>query len=152
MRRAFVRDLCEEARYYRFMTRLSDLPEAMAERFTSIEYIGHLALVAEVFMDASATTIGEARYIVDPGDAAACVIGLPRIFLIWRRDHAALQLRRMRGDTIAANTAMISLAKRTGFAARNPEAGRRVRLSKDLPTGDPTNGSRRPFGGRTAAA
>ena len=48
MRRAFVRDLCEEARYYRFMTRLNDLPEAMAERFTSIEYIGHLALVAEV--------------------------------------------------------------------------------------------------------
>jgi len=48
MQRAFVRDLSDEARYYWFMTKLSDLPEAMAERFTTIDYIGYVALVAEV--------------------------------------------------------------------------------------------------------
>jgi hypothetical protein len=64
MQRAFVRDLSYEARYYRFMTKLSDLPEAMAERFTTIDYIGHVALVAEVFTDASTAMIGERRDIL----------------------------------------------------------------------------------------
>lgn len=145
MQRAFVRDLSEEARYYRFMTRLSDLPEAMAERFTTINYIGHVALVAEVFTDASANMIGEARYIVDAGDAAVCEfavavtgdwqrMGLGRILLTRLADYATYSgIRRMSGDTIATNTAMISLATRTGFAvARKPEDGRLVHLVKDF--------------------
>ena len=82
-----------------------------------------------------------------------CVIGLPRIFLTWRRDYAALRLRRMLGDTIAANKAMISLAKGTGFPARNPEAGRRAHLLKDLPTDNQfINVPGLPFGGCVAAA
>jgi hypothetical protein len=49
-------------------------------------------------------------------------------------DHAALSgIRCMSGDTVATNTAMIALAKRTGFAvARKPEDGRLVQLVKDL--------------------
>ena len=39
----------------------------------------------------------------------------------------------MSGDTIATNTAVISLAKRTDFAvARKPKDGRLVNLVKDL--------------------
>ena len=34
------------------MTRLSELPETLAERFTSIDYRSHLALLAEVFEEA----------------------------------------------------------------------------------------------------
>jgi GNAT superfamily N-acetyltransferase len=147
MQRAFVRNLSDEARYYRFMTRLGDLPEATAERFTAIDYIGHVALVAEVFTDASATMIGEARYIVDASDAAACEFavavaadwqgrGLARFLLTRLADHAAASgIRRMSADTIATNTAMISLAKRTGFAvARSREDSRLVHLVKDLGT------------------
>ena len=38
----------------------------------------------------------------------------------------------MRGDTVATNTAMIALGKRTGFAvARKPEDGRLVQLVKN---------------------
>jgi acetyltransferase len=149
LQRAFVRDLSDEARYYRFMTRFRDLPEAMAERFTAIDYIGHVALVAELFTDAGATMVGEARYVVDTGDAAACEfavavadawrgMGLARILLTRLADHAALcGIRRMSGDTIAANTAMIALAKRTGFAvARSREDGRLVHLVKDLAAGN----------------
>jgi acetyltransferase len=167
MQHAFVRDLSDEARYYRFMTRFSDLPEAMAERFTAIDYIGHVALVAEMFADASATTIGEARYIVDAaGDAAACEfaivvaddwqdMGLARILLTRLADHAASSgIRRMSGDTIATNTAMISLVARTGFAVvRKPEDGRLVRLLKDLPADDQhTIVSGRPFAECVVAA
>ena len=72
LQRAFVRALSDEARYFRFMTRLSELPEAMAERFTSIDYRSHVALIATIFADAGETMIGEARYVVDEGDAAAC--------------------------------------------------------------------------------
>jgi acetyltransferase len=147
MQRAFVRDLSDEARYYRFMTKLRNLPEAMAERFTTIDYIGHVGLIAEVFMDASATMIGEARYVVEAGDAAACEfavavadawqgMGLARILLTRLADHAASSgIRRMSGDTIATNAAMIALAKRTGFVVvRKPEDGRLVHFVKDLPT------------------
>jgi acetyltransferase len=143
---AFVRNLSDEARYFRFMTRLSDLPEATAERFTTIDYIGHVALIAEVFADAGAMMIGEAQYIVDAGDAGACEfavavaddwqgMGLARRLLTRLADHAASSgIRRMSGDTIATNKAMIALAKRTGFAvARKPEDGRLVHLVKDLP-------------------
>jgi hypothetical protein len=53
-------------------------------------------------------------------------------------------------DTIATNIAMISLAKRTGFAvARKPEDGRIVRFCKDLLA---TNQHTRPFGEYVAAA
>jgi GNAT superfamily N-acetyltransferase len=149
MQRLFVRGLSDEARYHRFMTRLNDLPEAMAERFTAIDYIGHVALVAEVFTDAGSTMIAEARYVVDAGDAAACEfavavaanwqrMGLARILLTRLLDHAAsCGIRRMSGDTIATNTAMIALAKRTGFAvARSREDGRLVHLVKDLVAGN----------------
>jgi hypothetical protein len=36
-----------------------------------------VVLVAEVFADAGASMIGEARYIVDAGNAATCVKCLP---------------------------------------------------------------------------
>jgi hypothetical protein len=77
MWRAFVRDLSDEARYDRFMTRLSDLPEAMAERLTINENIGHPALVDEVFADANATRFGEARYIVDRAMLPRASLGGP---------------------------------------------------------------------------
>ena len=54
------------------MTRLNELPEALAERFASIDYRSHLALLAEVFEDGRETMIGEARYVVDARDPATC--------------------------------------------------------------------------------
>jgi acetyltransferase len=49
LQRAFVRNLSDEARYFRFMTRLSELPQAMAERFSTIDYQSHIALITEIF-------------------------------------------------------------------------------------------------------
>jgi hypothetical protein len=89
--------------------------------------------------------IGGARYIVDAGDPAACEfavdvaddsqgMGLAPILLPWPADHAAsCSIRRVSGDPRATNTAIILLAKRTGFAvARKPEDGWLVHLLKDL--------------------
>jgi acetyltransferase len=145
LQRAFVRTLSDEARYFRFMTRLSDLSEAMAERFTSIDYRSHMALIVTVFADAGETMIGDARYVADEGGGAVCEfavavadawqgMGLARRLLQRLTSQAATSgLRRMVGDTVSTNKAMIALAKSTGFAvSRKREDGRLVRLVKDL--------------------
>jgi acetyltransferase len=145
LQRVFVRTLSEEARYFRFMTRLSELSEAMAERFTTIDYRTHLALIATVFADARETMIGEARYVVDEGSDAVCEfavavadawqrMGLARTLLSRVAGHAAASgSRRIVGDTVSNNRAMLALANGTGFAlARKREDGRLVRLVKDL--------------------
>ncbi len=67
----FFRALSAKSRYGRFMTPLTELPEALVQRFSSIDYTSHLALLAEVFIGGRQTMIGEARYIVDPSDPTA---------------------------------------------------------------------------------
>jgi hypothetical protein len=66
LQRAFFRSLSVEGRYRRFMTRLNELPETLAERFASIDYRSHLALLAEVFEDGRETMIGEAWTCAPP--------------------------------------------------------------------------------------
>jgi acetyltransferase len=145
LQRAFVRSLSDEARHFRFMTKLSELPEAMAELFTSIDYRGHVALIATVYADAGETMIGEARYIVDEGGGVVCEfavavadawqrMGLARTMLQRLASHAAASgIHRMVGDTVSSNKAMIALAMDRGFAvSMKREDGRLVRLVKDL--------------------
>jgi acetyltransferase len=72
LQRTFVRTLSVETRYFRFMTGLSELSEAMAERFSSIDYRSHVALIAELVTDAGETMVGEARYVVDERDPTLC--------------------------------------------------------------------------------
>lgn len=118
------------------MTRLGDLFDAMAERFTSIDYIGRGAVVAEMFIYGRATMIGDARYIVDAGDATACEVAvdvaedLQGMWLAPPSSSRGWQIMPsgigcIGGDAMTTNTAITSLAKRTGFAvARKPEDGR----------------------------
>jgi GNAT superfamily N-acetyltransferase len=60
--------------------------------------------------------------------------GLARTLLGQLVGHAtAAGIRRMAGDTIATNTAMVELARRSGFkVARKREDGRLTHLFKDL--------------------
>lgn len=145
LQRAFVRALSDEARYFRFMTRLSELPKAMAKCFTSVDYSSHVALIATTFAGAREAMIGEARYVVDEDDAATCEsavavaddwqgMGLGRALLVRLADHAASSgIRRMTGDTMATNKAMISLARSIGCTlARKREDARLVHIVKDL--------------------
>ena len=166
LQRVFVRTLSDDARYFRFMTRLSELSEAMAERFTSIDYRSHVALIVAIFAEAAETMIGEARYAVDERDATACEfaiavadgwqgMGLGRMLLERLAQHAASSgIRRMAADAVSTNKAMIALAKRTGFAvAPKREDGRLVRLVKDLPTFDQlSSATRQAFGKCVVAA
>jgi acetyltransferase len=142
---AFFHALSDEDRYFRFMTRFGKLPEGLAERFADIDYRGHMALIAEIFIGDVQTMIGEARYIVDACDPSACEcaiavadnwqrMGLARALLARLLSHAAASgIRRMVGDTICSNTAMIELARKTGFSVeRNPKDKELWRLEKSL--------------------
>ena len=145
LQREFFRSLSAEGRYCRFMTALNDLPEALAERFASIDYRSHLALLAEVFEDGRETMIGEARYVVDERDPATCEFavavaddwqarGIARALLDrLERQAAASGIRRMVADTLLFNKAMIRLAARTGYAVKaNREDAALARLEESL--------------------
>src|SRR5262249_41055757 len=145
LQRRFFRGLSARSRYCRFMTRLDDLPEALAEPFTCIDYRTHLALVAEVFEGRRGTMIGEARYGAgehEPttGEFAIAIAdawqgsGIARALLeLLEREAAALGFRRFVADAMIANRTMLRLAQRAGYAVDiNPGDRTLARLEKRL--------------------
>jgi acetyltransferase len=147
LQREFFRRLSADRRYCRFMTRLNELPETLAERFACIDYRNHLALLAEVFEDGRETMIGEARYVVDERDPEMCEFaiavaddwqarGIAKAMLErLERQAASSGIRRMVADTLITNTAMIRLAGRTGYAVRASRTDVLLaRLEKVLPS------------------
>jgi acetyltransferase len=156
LQRAFFAALSDEARYFRFMTRLPGLTAALAERFSDVDHVHHVALLAGTCTHAEETLIGEARYVVEAPDPETCEFAIA-VADAWRgaqlaytllerlAAHAAASgLRRMVADTIADNAAMTRLAKRAGFSiTRKREDGRLLRLEKTL-TG---SGQRTPCAG-----
>jgi len=145
LQRAFFRSLSREARYHRFMTRMDELPEALVERFSRLDYRSHMALLAEMFEDGQQVMIGEARYVLDGGDPIACELaiavadawhgsGLAQILLDrLEREAAASGIRRMVADTLISNRAMLGLARRSGFAVRASSQDRTLaKLEKRL--------------------
>jgi acetyltransferase len=145
LQRQFFRALSPQSRYRRFMTGFDELPEVLVERFASIDYRSHLALLAEVFEGGREIMIAEARYVVDEHDPETCEFaitvadvwqanGLARTLLDrLERQAAASGVRRMAADTLLANLAMIGLATRAGYSV---EASREdtdlARLEKTL--------------------
>jgi acetyltransferase len=145
LQQGFFRCLSAESRYRRFMTQLNELPEALLERFASIDYRSHLALLAEMFKDGRETMIGEARYVVDTRDPATCEFaiavaddwqgrGIARSLLErLERQAAASGIRRIVADTLITNRSMIRLAARAGYIAHVSRTDESVaRLEKPL--------------------
>ena len=146
LQRSFFRSLSAESRYRRFMTRLNELPESLAKRFTNIDYRAHVALLAEVFDEAGRETmIGEARYVVDDHDPTTCEFaiavadawqssGIARALLErLERQAAASGIRRMVADTLITNRSMQRLAARAGYAvSASREDATQARLEKVL--------------------
>jgi len=145
LQREFFRSLSTEGRYRRFMVPLNELPEVVAQRFISIDYRSHVALLAEVFDDGREIMIGEARYVLDEHDPATSEFalavaddwqgrGIGRVLLArLEREAAASGIRRMLADTLYDNKAMRALAASSGYTVRaNREDARLVRLEKQL--------------------
>jgi acetyltransferase len=142
---AFFRALSAPARYDRFLSPMRELSEGLLQRFSEIDYAGHLALVAEVFVAGRERVIAEARYVrrPQPDDAAEFAIavdeawqgrGLARLLLAKLACRAETAgIRRLQGETLASNVRMLHLARKAGFdIAPSPDTRGLMLLDKVL--------------------
>jgi acetyltransferase len=147
LQREFFRLLSPSVRYSRFLGWFDELPDGVARRLDNFDNSSHLALLAEVFEDRRETMVGEARYVIDQHDSAACEFalvvadhwqrcGIGRALLsLLEREAVASGLQRMLADTLYDNKAMRGLAASHGYTMRaNREDARLVKLEKQLIT------------------
>jgi len=138
LQQAFVRNLSADARYHRFLSPIRELTPAMLQRLMQAD----VALLAEAAAGAP-VAVAEARYVLDAagdGEFAIAVaddwqgLGLGRLMLERLECVArANGVRRLVGDTLRVNRAMLGLARRQGFAARAAaDVAWLVRLEKPL--------------------
>ena len=134
---AYFRDLSANARCNRFMHPVSEPSSALLAHFTRIDYATHVGLIAETVMERRETVIGEACFarVADPQSAEFSLSvadswqgqGLATLLLAKLEARAAEDgIRRMIGDSLAANEAMLSLARKTGFTIANRLGARGV--------------------------
>lgn len=125
----FVRNLSDEARYFRFLSTLHELTPSMLARFTQIDYDREMAILA-LHEDRIA---GVARYMLNP-DAETCEFGLVVDDRMQGKGIGSLLMRtlcdiaRKRGlkeiigIVVSNNRNMLSLMEHLGFRERmDPE-------------------------------
>ena len=125
----FVQQLSNESKYFRFMSGLRELSEAMLNRFTQIDYDRELALIAMVCENAKETEIGVARYVVN-ADNISCEFAVAvadawqnrgvgtALILGLAAAARARGLRTMEGIVVARNSKMLGLMNALGFSIR----------------------------------
>jgi len=123
----FVRNLSEEAKYFRFMHAVHELTPEMLVRFTQIDYDREMALIAvTVDEEGFETEHGVARYVTNP-DQNSCEFALVvsdefQGFGVARRMMSRLMevaraggLDMMEGEVLANNRKMLELVESMGF-------------------------------------
>jgi acetyltransferase len=129
---AFVRELSPHTRHNRLLGGVVAITREYIERLTTVDYSRDMALAATVMLDKE-MLIGVARYVLDPGEAAAefaIVVSdawqgrgigarlIERLAAIARRRG----VRGLYGDILSVNRPMLGLVRKLGFElARHPE-------------------------------
>jgi len=142
--RAFVDQLSQQSRYYRFMYSLSRITPEMLSRFTQIDYDREMAFIATVRDDGTERQIGVTRYALlqDPTLCEFAIVvaddwqrrGLARALLVALINAARYRgCRRMVGDVLSENEAMRAFVKSMGFVeTANTDEPELVRISLEL--------------------
>lgn len=125
---AFVRNLSDESRYFRFMDSVRELSPRMLLHFTHVDYDFHMALIAVSHSGGRETEVAVARYVADANrrDCEFAIViaddwqrrGLGT--LLMRSLMAAARaagIRAMHGDVLASNHPMLQWTARLGFRA-----------------------------------
>ncbi len=128
----FVRDLSEEAKYFRFMNAISELSQAMLVRFTQIDYDREMALIAVIQQDGRDVEIGVCRYAINP-DGESCEFALV-VSDKWQHKAVGHKLmaslldaarekglKTMEGEVLASNRDMLKLVATLGFTVAPSE-------------------------------
>jgi acetyltransferase len=133
----FVRNLSPQSKYFRFQQAFRELTPAMLVRFTQLDYARELALIAVVKEGGREVEIAVARYGTNP-DGQSCEFAVvvadawqgkgigTRLLTLLMESARSQGLRRVEGEVLAENTAMLDFVKHLGFTARlvsgRPEA------------------------------
>jgi len=139
---AFFRSLTTRSRYNRFLGAISELPKNLLAHFIHAGEDDQFSVIATMTIDGFETIVGEARYAYD-GDRFEFGLsvddrwqgqGVGQVLLgNLQCRAAAFGARRMFGDTLRSNAAMIGLARKSGFAfAHNPDDWKLVRFEKRI--------------------
>ena len=120
----------------------------LLRQFTQVDYVNHVALVAETFVDGRETIIGEARYVRD-ADASSAEFAVSVAEPWQRRGLAKLMLAKLEcraaatgvrwivAETLVNNKKMLSLARKLGYVlSENRAAPGVMRLQKKLAMSD----------------
>jgi GNAT superfamily N-acetyltransferase len=140
----YYRSLSTRSRYNRFHGAMSELPKSLLDHFTHVGRGDAFTVVATVEVDGFETIIGEARYAFHAEDLRV-EFGLS--IDDRRQGHgigaalmknlecraASLGASSLFGDTLRSNSAMIALARKSGFAFGNhPDDWKLVRFEKEI--------------------
>lgn len=144
----FVRRLSDEARYNRFLVGVAELSAPLLTYLTDIDYVEHLALVAETQVYGRTVLVGEARFVVDAAtrtDSPAAEFAIAvaddwqgagigsRLLRNLEAAARAAGLHRLVGDVLGSNHKALDFMRQRGFVAqtRRDEA-RLMRVEKVL--------------------
>jgi RimJ/RimL family protein N-acetyltransferase len=140
----YFRSLSTRSRYNRFLGAMSELSKSQLDDFIHIGEDERFSVVATMNIDGFETMVGEARYEFSPA-TGRFEFGLS-IDDRWQGHGigsallknlecraAAFGANRLFGDTLRSNDAMISLAKKSGYAfTHNPDDWKLVRFEKPI--------------------
>lgn len=140
----YVRSLSTRSRYNRFFGAISELPKGLLHDFLEVGERDRFSIVATMMVDGFDTIVAEARYAFH-AETAALEFGLS-VDDRWQGHGiatalmknlecraAALGAEHMFGDTLRSNEAMVSLARKSGFAFVNhPDDWKLVRFDKEI--------------------
>ncbi len=140
---SFVRNLSDNARHFRFMVGLRELPREMLIRFTQIDYDRELALVALVEKEGEEDYIGVARYATTAPRVANVAIVVAdawqgrgigrRLFGQLIESARARGFELLEGEILAENEGARALVKGHGFTLRrDPESAELLLIEKRL--------------------
>jgi RimJ/RimL family protein N-acetyltransferase len=142
----YFRSLTVRSRYNRFLGAMSELPKTLLNHFVRVGEEDRFSVVATMMIDGFETIVGEARYGFD-ARTNSFEFGLS-IDDRWQGHGigsallsnlecraAAFGAKRLFGDTLRSNEAMIGLARKSGFAfTHNPDDWKLVRFEKHIDT------------------
>ncbi len=126
LEQAFVRNLSEQSRFFRFMNSVQELSQSMLVRFTQIDYSREMALIAVTEVNGTDVELGVTRFAINP-DGESCEFalviadqmhgkGLGQKLMTALMDAARSKgLKVIEGEVLKNNTDMLSLMDRLGF-------------------------------------
>ena len=138
----YFRSLSVRSRYNRFLGGMSELPQSELDHFTHAGESDRFSVIALMTIDGVETIVGEARYGFENDNFEFGLsvddrwqghgIGSALLNNLECR-AAALGAKRLFGDTLRSNVAMIALARKSGYGfAPSPGDWKLVRFEKHI--------------------